>query len=104
MTPDQVAALRADLAALTARMDDVLRRLDRIETRMDDGDAKRDAAREEARGAHGAMLARLEGVETAQATAAAQGRWRWGAWQALVGLVAVAGGLVAMAVAIADHT
>jgi hypothetical protein len=28
----------------------------------------------------------------------------WSAWQVLVGLVAIAGGLVAMAFAIADHT
>jgi hypothetical protein len=122
VTPDQVSQLLQAVAGLSAHLEDVLRRLDKIEERWDagdrdvarrlgvieaamaEGDRKRDAAREAAQQAHTDILARLEAVEKAQEAAAAVGRWRWSAWQVLAGLVAVAGGLIGIAVAIADRT
>ena len=83
---------------------DVLRRLTAIEDAQREAERKRDEARATAARAHADVIARIEQVEARQEAAAALGRWRWSAWQVLVGLVAIAGGLVAMAFAIADHT
>lgn len=91
-------------AQLGAGDHDVLRRLTAIEEAQREGDRKRDEARVESQRGHADLVARLEKVEAGQAAAAAVGRARWSAWQVLVGLVAIAGGLVAMAFAIADHT
>jgi hypothetical protein len=119
---DPLVQLLQAVARLDARMEDMLRRQEKIEAQLGAGDQdvlrrltaieaaqieaerKRDEARATAARAHADVIARIEQVEARQEAAAALGRWRWSAWQVLVGLVAIAGGLVAMAFAIADHT
>lgn len=119
---DPLVQLLQVVARLDARMEDMLRRQEKIEAQLGAGDQdvlrrltaieaaqieaerKRDEARATAARAHADVIARIEQVEARQEAAAALGRWRWSAWQVLVGLVAIAGGLVAMAFAIADHT
>ena len=119
---DSLAQLLLGFARLDERLADVLRRLDRLETQLAGGDQdvlrrltaieaaqreaerKRDEAREVSARAHQDVIARLEAVEQRQESAAAQARWRWSAWQVLVGFAAVAGGILAAAFAIADHT
>lgn len=119
---DPLVQLLQAVARLDARMEDMLRRQEKIEAQLGVGDQdvlrrltaieaaqieaerKRDEARATAARAHADVIARIEQVEARQEAAAALGRWRWSAWQVLVGLVAIAGGLVAMAFAIADHT
>lgn len=122
MPDDPLVQLLQAVARLDARMEDMLRRQEKIEAQLGAGDQdvlrrltaieaaqieaerKRDEARATAARAHADVIARIEQVEARQEAAAALGRWRWSAWQVLVGLVAIAGGLVAMAFAIADHT
>lgn len=119
---DPLVQLLQAVARLDARMEDMLRRQEKLEAQLGAGDQdvlrrltaieaaqieaerKRDEARATAARAHADVIARIEQVEARQEAAAALGRWRWSAWQVLVGLVAIAGGLVAMAFAIADHT
>ena len=119
---DPLVQLLQAVARLDARMEDMLRRQEKIEAQLGVGDQdvlrrltaieaaqieaerKRDEARATAARAHADVIARIEQVEARQEAAAALGGWRWSAWQVLVGLVAIAGGLVAMAFAIADHT
>ena len=91
-------------AQLGAGDQDVLRRLTAIEEAQREAERKRDEARAVSAREHADVIARLEQREAGQAAAAAVGRARWSAWQVLGGLVAIAGGLVAMAFAIADHT
>lgn len=91
-------------ALLAGGDQDVLRRLTAIEDAQRASEQKRDDARAAHSREHAEVLKRLEAVEARQEAAAAQARWRWSAWQVLVGLAAFAGAVVGVVFAIADHT
>lgn len=119
---DPLVQLLQAVARLDARMEDMLRRQEKIEAQLGAGDQdvlrrltaieaaqreaerKRDEARAVSAREHADVIARLEQVEARQEAAAALGRWRWSAWQVVVASVGLCGALLAAAFAIADHT
>lgn len=104
MTDDQVARLLEAVAGMRAQMGDVLRRLDRIEEQIAEGDRKRDAARDESRAAHDALGSRLSAIEARDQAADGITASRWRLWAFAGGLVTLAATVASAFWAIVDHT